>query len=259
MNMKNIKLLFTLVFCMISISHLSQNTYTLPTGNKTIFLDEINRVSIIGTTENAATIEVDGRRHSRSDRAKGLKLINGLGLDDNTDIGLHVKEDGDQIVIREVSSRSHRRYTFYIPSDYVVTYHSTSHSGGKLTIEDVTAELDVSTLHNSIEMSGVKGPMAIHSVHGRIEAIFDQVNQSGPISIYSVHGHVDVSIPTSTKADLMISSGHGEIYSDVDMKIDTNQSGLKKISNSDIRAKVNGGGVKFSLKTQHADIYLRNK
>lgn len=256
--MNNLRTIITLALIGLSTCLSSQSSYILPSGKKSIFINEVNRVTIIGTTESVAKIEIEGSQLAHPERAKGLRLVNGSGYDDNTDIGLSIVEEDDQMVIREVSNRSRRRYTIYVPSDYEVSYHITSNRGGGLIIEDVKAELDVSTLHNSITMTGVSGPMAIHSVHGRIEATFDKVNQTGPISIYSVHGHLDVSIPSQTKADVSMFSGHGEIYSDVDLKIDRKEGGQNLINISDVKATINGGGVKFSLKTQHSDIYLRN-
>jgi len=256
--MNKLQLVFTIVGFALSTCLSSQTSYTLPKGKKSIFFNEVNQVSIVGTTDNTARIEIEGSSSRHPERAQGLKLINGSGYEDNTDIGLSVEENGDELIIREVSNRSNQRYTFYVPVGYFVKYQATSNRGGKLNLENIEAELDISTLFNSISMSGVKGPMTIHSVHGRIEAIFDQLNQEGPINLYSVHGHLDISIPQNTKADLMMSSGHGEIYSNVDMKIEKNINGLNKISNGDIRAAINGGGVKLSIKSQHGDIYLRN-
>jgi len=84
--------------------------------------------------------------------------------------------------------------------------------------------------------------MAIKTVHGSIEIIFEKVAQANFISLYSVYGFVDVSIPSSTKANLNMSTTYGEIFTDLDIEtarkkeIATSQekSNIKYVGNDEV-------------------------
>ena len=73
-----------------------------------------------------------------------------------------------------------------------------------------------------------------------------------------MHGFVDVTVPAQSKANFHLSSDWGEMFSDLDLKVDGAEE-MKSLSNRKIDAQYNGGGVDFTIKSNHADIYLRKK
>ena len=123
---------------------------------------------------------------------------------------------------------------------------------------------------NDVKLENVTGPMSINTIHGDVEAIFSNVNQSNPSTIRTSHGFIDVTLPSSTKANLKLRSSHGDMMTD--FTISRNVKSVKKNgddnesdcggcgnNNSSMIGTINGGGVLIDLYTSHANIYLRKK
>ena len=97
--------------------------------------------------------------------------------------------------------------------------------------------------------------MAVKSVYGSVEAFFQDVSQTGSISIHSVYDLIDVSLPSSTNAEIDLRTPWGQIYSNMDIKVD--DSG--QLTQKAVSGTLNSGGVEISLKSGYDNIYLRKK
>lgn len=192
-------------------------------------------------------------------RAKGLRPVNGMGLKDNTGIGLAVEdESGDHKVIYQVSRNTDAKYIVKVPKGVMVKYVNSSIHGDDFMATNISSELDVKTHGGSIRLENVTGPLSANSVHGDIDVIFTTVDQKLPISVASVHGDVDVAVPGNTNADLRIKTSWGEVYSDLDIKVDRHD-GMKVYGAKNIEGKLNSGGVALSVSSTHGNVYLRKK
>jgi DUF4097 and DUF4098 domain-containing protein YvlB len=146
-----------------------------------------------------------------------------------------------------------------VPRNISIAYHHSSHEGEDLSVRDVSGELEISTVHNSVEMENVTGPMTVKTVHGDIEAKFSNSIQS-PVSIVSAHADVDVSLPASTQANIEMMSDHGEMYTDMDIQFEKSAEELRKLSSSVVKGTINGGGeITIELSSAHGNIYLRKQ
>ncbi|MEP1093758.1 MAG: DUF4097 family beta strand repeat-containing protein [Cyclobacteriaceae bacterium] len=233
-----------------------QHTFT-PQGK--LIVNGINKISFEGYDGNEVVISTTIKSSSKSERAEGLKLINGSGLEDNTGIGISIVESGGNTEMEELSRRSSRRYVVKVPKSVTVVYeHSTPH-GSTVVFSKIRGEIEVKTNHSKVELRDVTGPMTVSTVHGKIEGDFSSLNQDGPISIASSHGLIDISLPADTKANVKLGSGWGEIYSDFDIEFETRSGSLKSYSSNEVRGTLNGGGVDFSAKSSHGNVYLRKK
>ena len=84
------------------------------------------------------------------------------------------------------------------------------------------------------------------------------MSQQAPISISSVNGELDITIPSNTKADLVLSTFSGDIFTDMDIEFDKkSKEGLSIIGGNKIKGTLNGGGVDILLNTINDNIYLR--
>lgn len=232
--------------------------YKVDLGSGKVKIHEVNEVNIEGHDENFVLISRRERRSGDSERAKGLKVINSLGLEDNTGIGLSAVKSGDEVELRPISRHSDTRYTIFIPKSVSVFYEHSSHHGDDLKIKNVQSELDITVKFNSIYLEDVSGPMTINTVHGDVDGVFSQVSQESAISIVSAHGHIDLALPSDTKAKLRLRTNYGEIYTDMNIDYDTT-SNLSRISSSEVNGSLNGGGVDINLSSDHNNIYLRSK
>lgn len=256
MKKQNI-ILSTLFALSIAFGANAQDEYKFSVSGKLI-VDGINKISFEGHSGSEVIISTTSKSSSKSERAEGLKLINGLGLEDNTGLGVSVTQEDGNTMMQELSSRSSRRYTVKVPKSVTVVYkHSTPH-GSTVEFSKIEGELEVKTNHSKVKLDDVTGPMTISTVHGRIEANFSSLNQDGPVSLASSHGLVDVSLPADTKANLKLGSGWGEIYSDFDIDFERKGS-LRSYSSNEVKGTINGGGVDFSATSSHGNVYLRKK
>jgi hypothetical protein len=258
-KMKLIGLMTLLAVFSLNISKAQSNEYKLDMSSGKLIVKDINEVEFEGHTGNGVIIKRRGQDHETSERAKGLKLINGLGLTDNTGIGLNAEKKGDGTVLTQISSNGDGEYVVLVPKGVTIVYEHSSPHGDDVLLRNITGEIEVTTNHSGVKLDNVTGPMSISTVHGDIEGNFGGVNQSGPISIVSSHGDIDLALPTATKADFRISTGWGEIYSDLDIKVDANQGSMKQYGANKVVGKLNGGGVSFEVKSSHGSIYLRKK
>lgn len=220
---------------------------------------ELTNVEVEGYSGSEVIIEPAGS-FEIPERAKGLRPINGMGLTDNTGIGLAVKDEGKDLkVVYQVSRNSDAKYRVKVPKGVKVRYINSSIHGDDFSAKNIAGELEVQTLGGDIRLVDVTGPVSVSSVHGDIDVIFTNITQDLPSSIATVHGDVDVTLPSSANANLNISTAWGEVYSDMDIKVESSQDGMKTYGAKKINGKLGNGGVNISLSSTHGNVYLRGK
>lgn len=222
-------------------------------------ISEVNNVVVEGHAGNEIIFTSRDARQENDTRAKGLRAVSSLGLEDNTGIGLSVIDKGATIEVRQLKKMDGPNITIKVPKGVSVSYTHTSPFGDEVEFSNVESEIEISTLHSGVNLSNVTGPMTVNTVHGSIDASLG-TNLKSPVSIVSVHGHVDVALPVATKANLKLSTVYGEIYIDPDFKLDVEQKNNLKVYSSDtLNGKVNGGGIDITLSSTHNSVYLRKK
>jgi len=259
--MKTLQLKLSFVAALMAFTYLAsaQEYKVSVSGSKKLIINGVNKIEIEGTSGSEIIFSTANRSRRTSERAEGLTAIGSWGLEDNSGIGLSVVENGDNITIDQISKNSSSRYVIKVPKNVAISYSHNTPYGSKLQVRNVESEMEISTNHNSVYLENITGPLTINTVHGKIEAIFTSLNQSSPTTINSVHGLVDVTLPSTTKADLRMSSQWGEIFTDMEIEFDPSRSELRKLSSTKIRGKLNGGGVSLQLNSTHNNIYLRKK
>jgi hypothetical protein len=129
-------------------------------------------------------------------------------------------------------------------------------------VQSFSGELEIKTMTDGISLKDVTGPLTVNSMSGPITIVFSSVSQSAPITITSYSAEIDITMPSSTKANLKMSSMNGDIYTDFDIEFneEKDNKGLRYIGGgSNISGTVNGGGVDIMLKALSDNIYLRKK
>lgn len=249
-----------LVLAFIACATLLQaQEYKIKAGSgKMLKLVEVNYAEVEAYDGNEVVISTEVKQRRDEERAKGLTAISGMGLTDNTGIGLSVVENGNDIEVQQLAKRTSNKYIIKVPKSVKISYTHSGVDGKTFKMKNITAEIEASVKHNSIKLEDVTGPMTINSVHGKIEAIFSSVNQSNPISIISVHGLVDVALPANTKANLRMEAKYGELLTNMDIEFDKSDGDMKSFS-SKVAGKLNGGGVEIHLVSSHGNVYLRKK
>jgi len=252
------KILSILALGLMVAGAASAQEFKISKSTGTLEIREVNRVSIEGYNGNE--IIFTSRNHDRDhdERAKGLRAISSVGLEDNTGLGLSVVDKGNVIEVQQLKKMDGPDIRIQVPKGVKISYSHTSPHGDGLEIKNFEGEIEVSTVHNDVDLSNVTGPMSVKTVHGDIDASLGAILK-GPISITSVHAHVDVALPVATKADFKLGTTWGEIFVDPDFKIEIDKSGsLVKYSNK-LAGKMNGGGIEIELSSTHDNVYLRKK
>lgn len=232
--------------------------FKLNKSSGTLEIREVNHVTIEGHNGNEIIFSSRDEDRDDDDRAKGLRAISSMGLEDNTGIGLSVVDKGNVIEVRQLKKMEGPEIKILVPKNVVVSYSHTSPHGHEIEIKNFEGKVDVSTVHNGVVLSNVTGPLNIKTVHGDIEASLGAALKS-PVNIESVHGHVDVALPLTTKANLKLSTNFGEILVDPDFKIEIEKTGEMIKYSDKVSGKINGGGIEIDLSATHNNVYLRKK
>lgn len=259
--MKNtIHILFTIVATMMSIQSYAQETFKASHSTGTLIIKGVDEATITAYDGNEVIISADVKHNEEEyERAKGLKVINSLGLDDNTSMGLSAKKEGEDFVITQIGEcacSDGDGFQIQVPRSMKVEYSHNNYNGEDIIFDGISQELVVSALHNDLKLKNVTGPMAVKTVYGEIEAKFSEVAQDNSISINSVYGLVDVSLPSNANADLNLKTPYGQIHTNFDIKIEKTE-GMRQVSSKKVKGKINNGGVAFNVTANYENIYLR--
>lgn len=261
--MKNI-IYTTIILCLPFIGW-SQKQHKINQSSGILKILGIDALEVVGYDGSEVIFVSNGHDDDdKNDRSKGLRVINSIGLRDNSGLGLAIDQDGDVTSVQQISNGASCNcddgYTIKVPRNLnLYVEHSTIY-GEDVKINNVSGEIEISVNYNDVYLEKVTGPLAIKTVYGDLETSFSTVNQNSPISLVSVYGHVDVSMPVNTRADLSVKTNYGALYSDMDIKVQTvDENGkMKSVSTKKINGTMNGGGVEINLSSLYEDVYLRS-
>lgn len=219
----------------------------------------LGKVTIEGYGGNEIVFSSEEGGKSKDERAQGLKAINGLGLEDNTGLGINVEETGGVIVVRQLKKTSSPDINIKVPKGLIVSFEYESQYGSDVRFLNMENEIEVATQYNSVELKNVTGPMTVKSIYGHVEAVFSETIKN-PISIVSVYGYVDASLPAATKANVRLDTSYGEIFVAPELKLEVKREGDMIRYSDQINGKLNGGGtLTIGLSSNYGKIYLRKK
>jgi hypothetical protein len=216
---------------------------------------KIGRVTVEGHNGNEIIFSGRDRDKKDDERSKGLKEISGLGIEDNTGLGINVEENGGTIIVRQLRKMNSPDIRILVPKGVTVSYSFESQYGGDVTFRNLESEIEFSSNYNSLEMINVTGPATVKTIYGHVEASFDQ-HVKGPLSIVSVYGYADVALPSTIKANLRLSTSYGELYASPDFKIEMDRS---QEDENRVTGKINGGGTTVDISSNYGKVYLRKK
>lgn len=123
--------------------------------------------------------------------------------------------------------------------------------------EDIS--LSIESTHGDVKLSDINNEMEVESIHGSIDAVFDQIDPEHAITLSSIHNHVDVSVPVNARADFELKTSWGEMFTNLDLDYGDEDVKMKNVSRKRVVGKFNGGGVDFNITSTHNNIYLRKK
>jgi DUF4097 and DUF4098 domain-containing protein YvlB len=201
------------------------------------------------------------RHESHSSRADGMKRLDMPG-----NAGMDIVEDDNVVNIKTA--------TFNQPVDLVITVPRKSSlqlkcmNDGDIYAEQVDGEIDVNNLNGKITLKNVSGSVLAHSLNGEVTVTLDRIDDSKPMSFSTLNGDIDVTLPESLKANVIMKTDHGEIFSDFEVKLlpEANAVSQTKDGNGhhihfdrSLRGTINGGGNDLQLTTFNGQIFIRKR
>ena len=119
------------------------------------------------------------------------------------------------------------------------------------------------------DRKNVSGSVVAHSLNGAVLVTLDRIDSSKPMSFSTMNGDIDVTLPGSLKANVLMKTDNGEIYSDFEVKLNSTAS-LKPAESGRqpdgsyhlrfdraLRGSINGGGPEFQFTSFNGQIYIR--
>lgn len=255
--MKTVRVIIAALF-VISFSAVSAQEFKLAksTGRLQIHL---GKVTVEGHSGNEIIFSSTDERDEEDERAQGLRSINSLGLEDNTGLGINVTDKGDVVEVYALKKMGSEDITIKVPKGIIVAFDHESQFGGEVIFRNIENEIEISAQYNSVQLENVTGPLTVKCIYGSVDAVFGTVIKE-PISIVSVYGHVDITLPQATKADLKLSTSHGEILVAPEFKLEVERTGsMMSYGGDNVTGKLNGGGIDMDLSANYGKVYVRKK
>ncbi len=261
--MKSIVKTFVAILILLSnYSFAQEYTHSVKNAKKIFIKDFLGEIKIKGHSGNDLIIEADDLKEP-SERAEGLKLLT-ASSPENTGIGLSLQETDSEIIITGVTRQAKdAEFTFLVPDGIALKLHFTNpFAYSDVHVSDFNSELEIETLNGDIILENITGPVILHSINGEINLSFSKLMQESPMSVSAINGDIDISMPESSKANFELSTIHGDIYTDLDIKVEkeNENKNMKFIGGqSKIQGTLNNGGVEINVSGINGSIYLRKK
>lgn len=193
------------------------------------------------------------------EKARGLKPLSATGPD-NTEIGIYVKQNGNEITISGASRRSDDgEYKIELPANVKLVIEFDSFQAGDVRVSDMSGEVEASSKVGDLEFQNISGPLVASSLSSDINIIFTSVSQMGPSNIISTSGDIDVTLPETTKGDFQMNTVSGEVYTDLEFEFEGETGSSFFGGGMSAKASLNGGGVEIYLKSISGDIFIRKQ
>lgn len=253
--MKNRNAILLLMLILSGYAHAQEFRINKNSGRLEL---NIGRVTVESHTGDEIIFSSKNHKAEKDKRAEGLRLVNSLGLEDNTGLGIHVADKGNVVEVYQLKQTHAPDITVRVPKGVIISFQYESQYGGTARFVNLPNEIEVSAQYNSIELENVTGPLTIETTYGNVTADFNP-SIKGPVSIVSIYGFIDLTLPQATKADLKLSTSYGDILVAPEFDIDVPVKEGMKAYGDRITGKINGGGVSVDLTCNYGKIYLRKK
>src|SRR5262245_50713287 len=180
--------------------------------------------------------------------------------------GYRVTEDNNRVSVSAENPNRAVRFEIEAPRHANLVLKTVN--GGDILVENVDGDLDIRNTNGGITLNGVAGSVVAVTTNGSVRATLTQVTALKDMAFTSLNGNVDVTLPSSTKANLRLRSARGDVYSDFDVQLqpqsaptvqeNTRGDGRYRINRTrSLVGTINGGGPEFELRTFNSNVYVR--
>lgn len=209
----------------------------------------------------------DGDENFRFNDTSNNREREGLHRIPNTSSGLTIEESDNVVNVSTDFGRQHSDLTISVPRQTSV--HAKAIGGnGDLTVTGVTGEHELQNINGDITATDIAGTVVATSNNGDIDVSMTSIAAGKALSFSSFNGDITVTLPANTKADLVVNSNQGEVWTDFDVTMQPrppvvqNQNGggrYRVRMQREMHGTIGGGGPEIRFKTFNGDITLRKR
>jgi hypothetical protein len=207
----------------------------------------------------------------RGGRGRGRGDGGGSGRGDSSGLkrltqspGFSVESNNNEV---ELSSSANGGSDFVIQVPTRTNLTLMTVNDGPIVVENVEGEIEVNSVNDSVTLTNVAGSVVANAHNGFVKVVMTRLAGDKAMAFTSFNGNVDVTLPSSTRANVKLRSDMGEIYTDFDVQVRPagavaqsarGADGRIRIEvNRSIQGAVNGGGPEFEFRTFNGNIFLR--
>ncbi len=227
-------------------------------------------IQVTGSATREVVIEAKARDESdAAEDEKGNRDVPpnraGMRRIPNTSIGLEAEEENNKVSISAESWARAVDLEIQVPVGSTVRLSTVN--DGDIEVENVDGEVEVNNTNGEIRVTNVRGPVSANTINGDVTVVFRGGMVAAPMAFSTLNGDVDVTFPADLKATVRLQSNNGEIYSDFDVAVATEnlkgpetkkeQGRFHVIVSREMTGKIGGGGTELLFKTFNGDILLR--
>jgi DUF4097 and DUF4098 domain-containing protein YvlB len=90
---------------------------------------------------------------------------------------------------------------------------------GALDIEGVRGDVNANSVNGQVKARGLAGRARLSVVNGRLDAVFDHIDETKTVELSSVNGQLNLTIPSDANAELRVNTVHGAINNDFGLPV----------------------------------------
>lgn len=231
-----------------------------------VYFGEINIVGFDGKQVEVSVRKTerenpdDNRRKAKADAHTPSRSVAGLTPVAISSSVVAIEEHNNHVEVSAEYSNEYVAVDIRVPRNSSV--ESQLRSGGSLKVSGINGSLELESWKSPIEALDVSGPIVAETHSEDIVVRFSSLDQGNPTSLASHSGNIDISLSQNIKAQVVVQSFRGQLYSGVKAPF-TRTDRVEKTEEQEIiigghmSAAVNGGGQQISLNTYSGDIYVR--
>jgi hypothetical protein len=190
---------------------------------------------------------------------------NGARRLDTNSLGLNIEEENNVINVTSRFPNDPGNLSIQVPGR--TNLYLKTVNGGNINVEGIEGEIEISNTNGSITINNVAGSVVANATNGRVVASLRDMLPNKPIALASMNGNVEVTLPSTTKANLKVHTDNGETITEFEILVrpsalslddSRNRGGRFRLQRDrTINGTINGGGPDIDLRTLNGNIYIR--
>lgn len=196
------------------------------------------------------------------EKAAGLKRI------PTDNIGLTAEEENNVVTIETESWKLAADLTVRVPFNTSLSLEA--QNNGSIEVENISGEIEAENLNGRVTLTNVSGSVTASTLNGEVKVSLNKVTPDKPMSFSTMNGDIDVILPAETKANVLLKTEQGEVFSDFDISLKPapanpaetpkREGGKFHISlDNATYGSINGGGPEYRFENFNGNIYIRKK